>query len=362
MKEESQKNISDDQIDLFELFQLVWSRRGLILKITFAFILLGIFIIITTPKEYTTSCILIPEAVPTESRLGGSIGGLASIAGIDLGGLGGSSLNINPGLYRSVAQSTPFLLELLEEEYYFKKLERKLTIRDYFIDYYERNALAWLIGLPFKLLKWIKGPYEAPEIIMTEKGLIALSYQDFDIIQNLKDRISVNMDWDLNIVSISVEMQDPMVAAQITTFTKDYITNYVTKYSLSKSNDQLDFINEQYLEKKAAFNRAQLALASFRDNNINVTTAKARTEEERLQSEYNLAFNIYNQIAQQRESIKMQLNDNKPVFTVLEPVKIPNRKSKPNTLITLLMTTFLGVFISVMIPVSIYFFKLNRNH
>ena len=157
-------------------------------------------------------------------------------------------------------------------------------------------------------------------------------------------------------------MQDPMVAAQITTFTKDYITNYVTKYSLSKSNDQLDFINEQYLEKKAAFNRAQLALASFRDNNINVTTAKARTEEERLQSEYNLAFNIYNQIAQQRESIKMQLNDNKPVFTVLEPVKIPNRKSKPNTLITLLMTTFLGVFISVMIPVSIYFFKLNRNH
>jgi uncharacterized protein involved in exopolysaccharide biosynthesis len=144
-------------------------------------------------------------------------------------------------------------------------------------------------------------------------------------------------------------MQDPLVSAQIAQFTQKYITQYATTYSISKSKEQLSFIELQCNERRVEFEQTQLNLAQFRDRNRNINTSQAKSEEERLQSEYNLAFNVYNQLAQQRETIRLKVNENTPIFTVLEPARIPVEESKPKKLIILIAFFFGSIFLGIFI-------------
>lgn len=347
---ENKNIIKNDEIDLVELAKVIWSRKWFIVKITGLIVLLGLLIAFTSPKEYQTSCTLIPEAMDGGGGLGGSLGGLAALAGVDLGVGSGANSGINPGLYRSVVQSTPFLLELMSKEFYFEELEKKITLYDYNIKHQKTSLFEKIFSIPYYLINLIKPNREDSNIApggVGEYNIIFLTNYQEAVAADLKDRILVTMDWDLNLVTVEVEMQDPRVAAEVTNFTQNYITNYVEQYSVSKSQEQLSFAEKQYQERKKEFELLQLELASFRDQNQFVNTAKARSEEERLLSRYNLSFNIYNQLAQQVETVKLQINEDMPVFTVLEPVKIPINKSGPSILTILSVSFLIGIFLSI---------------
>jgi capsular polysaccharide biosynthesis protein len=336
--------IKGDEIDLTDLVKVVWSGRWFIVKVTGVFAAIGLLIAFTSPKEYDATCTLIPEAIGAEGKIGGSLGGLASLAGIDLGGLtGDAAATINPGLYRSVAQSTPFLLELMNQEFYFYELDEKVSLFDYYMLHQRTGLISKIFSLPLQLLSGLKSEAEIREIPNSELVIIALSKDQQSMIEDLIERILVTMDWELNLVIIEVEMQDPVVAAQIANYTQEYITEYVIHYSVSKSKEQYAFVSRQYDERKLAFEKAQTNLAKIRDENRNVNTSLARSEEERLHAEYNLAFGIYDQLAKQKEALKLQINERTPIFTILEPVKIPVEKSKPRRLIILIISLFVGV-------------------
>lgn len=345
---DEKKILQEDEIDLVELVKVIWLRKWFIAKVSGIFLILGLIIAFTSPKEYEASCTLIPEAMESGGKLSGSLGGLASLAGVDLGGLSEGSATINPGLYRSVAQSTPFLVELMSQKFYFEDVQEEITIFNYYSEHYKTSLLSKLVSIPGRLIGILKPSQESMSLSNQNQNLISLSIDQQNVINDLRERILVTMDWDLNIVSIEVEMQDARVAARMTEFTRKYITKYVTDYSISKSQEQLKFTELQYSQRKKEFEEAQLRLATIKDRNVNINSARARSEEERLQSEYNLAFNIYNQIAQQRESIKLQVNENTPVFTVLEPVKIPVEKSKPRKGLIVMILVFVGIIMSTM--------------
>lgn len=359
--EEINKTVREDEIDLIELAKVVWSRRLFIAKVTGVFVFLGLVIAFTAPDEYETSCILIPEAMEGSSAVGGRLGGLASLAGIDLGG-GGTSSTINPGLYRSVAQSTPFLVDLMYEKFYFQELDSSISLYDYYRDHYQLGLVGRLFSIPGYLIGMLKSNAKEEsstnEAVFLYSGLVQLTKFEQSVANDLYNRILVTMDWEINVVTIEVEMQDAYVAAAIAEFTRRYITQYVTKYSVSKSMEQLKFVQGQYDERKDEFEQAQLALASFRDENQYVNSARARTTEERLQSEYNLAYGIYNQLAKQIENIKMQVNESTPVFTVLEPVKVPNDRSNLSTVILMIVSLVLGMFVGIFLSLFHFFRNL----
>lgn len=341
---ESEKEFKrEDEIDLVELARVIWSRRWFIIKVTGFFVALGLLIAFTSPKEYETSCTLIPEAMDGGSGINGSLGGLAALAGVDLGGMAGGGSTINPALYRSVAQSTPFLLELMKQKFYFNELGKQVSLYGYYMEYYNTSLVSKIISAPFFLMGWFSGEEEeADKRIVADEVLFLTKYQEL-VVNDLKERILVTMDWELNLVTIEVEMQDPQVAAEVGKFTQNYITDYVTNYAVSKSREQLKYLEAQYLERKVEFLQEQVKLAQFRDRNLNIHTAQAKSEEERLQSQYNLAFNVYNQLAQQRETLKLKVNENTPVFTILEPVRVPVSKSSPKRKIILLVSIFVGL-------------------
>ena len=87
---------------------------------------------------------------------------------------------------------------------------------------------------------------------------------------------------------------------------KDLLQKTITEFKIEKATAQLQFIEERYNEKKKEFELVQEKLAAFRDRNKNVTSAIALTHEEQLQNEYQLAFNVYSELAQQLEQAQIR--------------------------------------------------------
>ena len=114
-----------------------------------------------------------------------------------------------------------------------------------------------------------------------------------------------------------------------------------------ESNTAQWFIEERYEEKKAEYEKAQERLAAYRDRNKNVSSAVARTGEERLQGEFNIAYNVYNELAKQLEQARIQVKEDTPVLSVIKPVVVPVEKSKPNRPMILIIWIFLGGLIGV---------------
>ena len=88
-------------------------------------------------------------------------------------------------------------------------------------------------------------------------------------------------------------------------------------------------------------------MAVFKDKSRITSTAASQTRLERLQSEYDVAFEVYKGLASQLEQAKIELNKDKPVFTVLEPVIYPVERSEPRRGVILVLSVILSGFVSI---------------
>lgn len=338
--------MKENEIDLYALLKSIWSRKSLIIKVTVIFTVLGLVIALTSPEEFVTSTKLIPEE--TESSLiSSSLGGLASLAGVDLSALSETGATINPLLYESVSTSTPFLLALMNEEFYVEKLDKKVTLYDYLKEYQQLSLTGMILSLPKPLFEMLLSDEEEEDTRPVSEGILKITKDEEAIAEALMERMQVYVDWEINVVIINIEMQDPVVAAEVNKFTMEYITDFVKKYSLTKIQEQRSFVEDQFEVKKAEFEKAQMNLALFRDRNKNVITSQARSEEELLKSKYDIAFGVYSQLAQQLETITIQLNEKMPVFTVLEPPRVATDNYSPNKILILISSIIAGMFLSI---------------
>ena len=105
----------------------------------------------------------------------------------------------------------------------------------------------------------------------------------------------------------------------------------------------MDFIQSRYNEAKKNFEDIQIRRAAFRDANTNTNKYSARVEAEKLDAEYTLAMNLYSELATQLEQAKIEVKKDTPILTVVRPVTIPYKKSKPQRLQILVAFAFLGV-------------------
>jgi len=170
-------------------------------------------------------------------------------------------------------------------------------------------------------------------------------------LKEFRKRISVDVDSKSGILTLTAEMPDAVAAAELAQLSIDILTKYVSDYKVRKAQENYDFVQARYKEAKTEFEKNQEALAMFNDRNRNVVTALAQAESQRLQNEYNLAFEVYKGLASQLEQAKIKVKEETPVFTVLEPVIVPNRKSFPNTIVVILSSAILGCLVGIIIKV-----------
>ncbi|MCG8476588.1 MAG: Wzz/FepE/Etk N-terminal domain-containing protein [Cytophagales bacterium] len=342
--------IEEDEIDLVEVMKNIWKNRKTIVQTTVGCLILGLFIAFTTPKEFEVEVTMLPESQDGGLKLGG-LGGLASLAGVNLGGMGtAEGGSIPPELYPKVLESIPLQVKLLETPVYYSEVGDKVDGFTYFEEYAPMSAIGHLfgytVGLPGKVLNATRKD-DVEDGTENKDGLIRLSREQINVIKGFKNRLSASVDQKSGVISLTAKMPEAEASAIMAQMALDYLTDYVKAYKTQKAKQNLEFIQGRYDDQKANFEKAQNALAEYRDRNQNIVTSLARTEGERLQNEYDIAFEVYKGLATQLEQAKIKLKEETPVFKIIEPVRVPIDKASPKKGLILIVSVFLGGILGV---------------
>ena len=339
---------AEDEIDLIALAKTLWDSRRFIIITVAIFMVLGVAVALLTPKEYTASTTVVPQISDGSSKMGG-LSSLAAMAGFNLNDMTGGAKELSPMVYPQIVNSVPFQLELMYTPFRFPEQKDSLSIYTYYTEVKETGVLEGLkkytIGLPGVILKAIKGE-EKTATGSTTNRYITLTEEQEKVRKMLSKKVNLEVNDKDGFLTLSASTLNAELAAQVTQKALHMLQRYITTYKIEKASAQLKFIEERYNDNKIEFEKTQAALAEFRDKNKNVTSALARTQEERLQSDYQLAFDVYSGLAQQLEQARIQVKEDTPVFSVLKPVTVPLEDNASGAT-TLAIFIFLGLVVSV---------------
>ena len=160
--------------------------------------------------------------------------------------------------------------------------------------------------------------------------------------KSLQERIAASVDKKTMVVSLSVTMQDPLVAATLTDTVMRNLQNHITQYRTDKARHDLEFTQRLFDEAQGKYYAAQQRYAQYVDQNQALSRKSFRTEEERLQNEMSLAYSLYNQTAQQLQLARAKVQESTPVYAVVQPATVPLKPSKPSKIMILVGCVFLA--------------------
>ena len=352
-------SVADDEIDLIGLVKTIWHGRKTILYSILTGALLGIFVALSLPNEYTATAILVPQLGVSQSKVSG-LGGLAALAGINLNTTD-QSADLSPMVYPQIANSLPFKLELMNTSFNFSEFSEPVTLFDYYTKYRKPSVLEcikkYTIGLPGMVIEAMKGtPKESALPKDSPDQPILLSKKQYAVKNTLDALVSLDAGSKQGYLTLSVRMPEAVAAAQIGLKAQNMLQRYVTEFKIEKAKSTLWFIQERYNESKDEFEDAQDSLTVVNYRNKNLKSGLSRIETERIQTRYTIAFGIFQELSKQLEQAKIQVREETPVFTVIEPISVPTEKSKPNRTMILLIWIFLGGVIGVGIVFGRKFF------
>lgn len=330
---------TEKDIDIIAIARYLWSKRKLLLKSSAIAVLVALIVAFSIPKEYTTTVKLMPETNNPANKMG-NLGGLAAIAGVDLGS-GTNQDAISPELYPDVVHSTPFLLELFPGQVTNKKKTISVSLFNYLNEYQRDAWWSYIIKAPLKGLSYLIGLLGEQDEKSDKVDPFFLTKEQKAIIKELQNRISVFVDKKTQVVTVSVDMQDPVISAQVTENVVGKLQTYITNYRTQKAKQDLEFTDKVLKEAQAAYYKAQKAYAAFEDGNKNIISASYRTEQERLRNEMTLTFNVYNTLAQKLEQDKLRVQEQTPVYTIIEPATVPLKASAPKKMLILVGFIFI---------------------
>jgi uncharacterized protein involved in exopolysaccharide biosynthesis len=359
MEQENKPIITDnnpDEIDITEILKKLWVKRSFIIKLTVAFLLLGLFVALFSPVQYTSTCTVVPQSGNRSG--GGGLGGVAAIMGVNLGTAMMTEGTLSPVMYPEIIKSVPFTREIMKTEVIVEKSNgQPITLYDYYTDkqYRDFNLLGaikkYTIGLPGVLIGAIRGDKE-PEIV--ESSLIGDSNTVFKLTEEekrvydaIQGAVQINPNSKDGYVTIGYVFPEAKVAAQVTDKIYRTLEEYVSQFKSEKLNDNLEFVEKSYETARTDFLNAQDRLTAFQDANRGLTTASARSMETRLRNEYDIAFTLYRELATQREQAKIAVKENQTILTLVNPPVVPHEKSAPRRSIIIIGFLFLGVVVAV---------------
>lgn len=336
------KDDDEPQIDWMSILrQLLAIRKKLYIAAAVG-VVLGILIALSTPKQYTVSVTLSPEM-----GSGKSSSGLASMAASFLGGsVGNDSPDaLNATLAPDIVISTPFLLELFEARVVSQNKQIDTTFTAY-LDKQKSSWISYVLKVPGMAIGGIKSLFsnkEQEETGTVQEGTIELNEKDAAKLGSLRKAIVTEVDKKTSITTLSVTLQDPKVTATIADSVVSKLQQYITAYRTSKAKEDCQYLEKLYKERQQEYYDAQQRYARYVDANSNVVFQSTLAERERLQNDMNLAYQVYSQVAQQLQVARAKVQEEKPVFAVVEPAVVPLNPSGTSRKVIVLGFIFLAV-------------------
>lgn len=330
------KNI-ESEIDLIELAKVLWNKRKAIIKSGFIGGCIGIVIAFSLPKVYTSSVVMVPEVQSSSSSMS-SLGGLASLAGISIGG---ESVGITEQLYPQIVASRPFIFEFADM---MVDVEGKdMTLLEYFVDEYKRPWWSVVFGAPFKALGFVLESFRGEE----PEGdgsidLKALTKDQENYAERFAELINLSIDSKTFVMTLNVSTQSPEISLMLADSLLVALDEYMAMYKTSKIRAELKSNVSMLRKARANYYEADSIYAAAVDSRRNIISKVANISLDRLSNEKDIRYQIYSQIASKVELNKTQLNEQTPILTVIEPATMPIKASSPHKMMILVAFAFLG--------------------
>lgn len=334
------------QIDWMGILRQILAIRKTLYKAAGVGLVIGILIAIGMPKQYTVSVTLSPEVS------GGNSGssGLAGMAASFLGASAGSSSDaLNATLAPDIVASTPFLLELLDARVVSQNQQIDTTLTVY-LEEEKSSWIGYVLKAPSMAIGGIKSLFSNDEeettTDSTQMGAIELNPKDAAKIEGLKKAILAEVDKKTAITTLTVTLQDPKVTATMADTVVSKLQQYIIAYRTRKAKEDCEYLEKLYKERQQEYYKAQRNYAYYVDANSNMVFQSTMAERERLQNDMNLAYQVYSQVAQQLQVARAKVQEEKPVFAVVEPAVVPLQPSGTSRKVVVIGFVFLAVVLT----------------
>jgi capsular polysaccharide biosynthesis protein len=289
----------DDEIDLRELFAPLWASKTTILGIVLMSALISVFVALSLPNKYTSQALLAPRS---DSGAGGALGqmasqfgGLASLAGVNLGGLGDQG-------------STAVAIEMLKSRQFFGTyLYDDVLIDLMAAEGWDRGTGKVLIDdslFDVKTATWVRDVSEEFQV----KPSVQEAHESF------KGFLSVAEDTKTGLVTVEVTHYSPTVARNWVALVVEGVNEAVRARDVEEAEKSIAFLNQQRLKT----------------NLVSLTEVFAEL------------------IEQQTKTVMLANASDEYVFQVIEPPVAPELKSEPKRALICVLGTLLGGMLAVL--------------
>ena len=331
----------ESEINIMELISKLWKNRSMIIKWCIAGAIIGLVVGFSIPKTYTASVTLAPEM---QQKTSSGVSSIASMMGVNLNN---SVDAISVEMFPDVVHSTPFIFELFDLPVTFEHKDTVVntTLIDYMLEYQKSPWWTPILEFPFKALGWCIDMITPDEEEESTGGTLNpnnLPKKEREVVKFFAENIMVNVDKKSFKTEMSIDMQDPVIVAKVMETITENLKDYMSDYRTSKARQDVENLEVICEQRKTDYYKAQHAYANYVDSNKNVSLQSAQVERDRLQQEMNLAYQVYSQVATNLEGARIQAEQAKPVFVVIDPVTIPIRKTAPSKAKLLVIFTFLA--------------------
>jgi uncharacterized protein involved in exopolysaccharide biosynthesis len=306
--QQTQMPVQDDEIDLGELWRAIWAGKLTIIAISFIFAVASIFFALSKPNVYKASAILAPASAEGGAgglaALAGQFGGLASMAGINLGGGGGDK--------------TALTLEIIKSRSF---IENFISKHDLLVPIMAGEN--WDVASDSLILddelydsvnnKWIRE-------VKPPKKAAPSSWEAYKEFSKL---LSVSQDKTTSMVTIGIEYLSPTLAQQWLTWLISDVNDFMRDQDQKEAQDSIDYLTQQL-------------------ESIQVTTMETV---------------FYQLIEEQTKNMMLTKVKAEYVLKTIDPPQVPEEKAGPKRALIVVLGTMLGGMLSVLIVLIRYLTK-----
>jgi len=295
----------DDEIDLRELFGVLWAGSRKIIAITAVFAFVSVIYALSLSDQYKATVLLAPAQSDSSDLSGalGQLGGLASLAGVDIGGGDSSEAQMAQEIMKSWSFIDVFIAENnISVEVYaaegWSRGSNELQIDD---DIYDAETKTWLVendntGEVGPPSSWV-------------------------LFEAFSERLVVSENKKSGLVSVSIEYYSPQIA-------KQWLDMYVAAINAHMQQRQMEKVT----------------------NNINYLQAQI---ENTSIAEMREVF--YTIIAEQTKNKMLAEASPEYAFVAVSPSMVPEEKSQPELAFICILGTLLGGMLSLLLVLVMHY-------
>ncbi|AYO08099.1 LPS O-antigen length regulator [Vibrio campbellii] len=307
-----QSQSTDDEIDLRELFKALWKGKWIIIATTFVFAASSVLYALSLPNIYKADALLAPAESSNGgglSNMAGQLGGLAALAGVNLGGGESSQTDLAVQVMKSRQFVQAFikkhdLLVPLVASKGWSLTDNKLILDE---ELYNPDTGEWL---------------REPDGL---RGVTPTAQEAFEVFN--KEVLSVNQDKESGLYTVSVKHYSPYIAQQWVNWLIEDINKVMRERTIAETSQNLTYLNSQ-LQKTAVAD---------------------------MQSTF------YKLIEEQTKSLMLAEVQEEFVFKVVDPAVVPELKDGPKRPLICVLGVLLGAMLGVSVVLMRFAFRKEVN-